>query len=406
MTGHYDVGLVLLSIFIAVIAAFVTIDLASRVSSATSGNTAKFWLVGGAISMGIGIWAMHFVGMLAFTLPIPMSYDIWITLTSLLVAMLTSGLALYSLSLDQLKSRGLIIAGTLMGVGIATMHYTGMEAMRMRPSIVYAPGWVIVSVAVAVCASISGLWISFHLRSEQVFTGLGKKAAGALVMGLAISAMHYSGMQAASFADGSICTTNQTAFDTVMMATIVSALAISFLMLSLLMSAFVVMPRTIRGRIVLLVAGCMVPVSLMAIAVVGHDYYRGKDYLINSSIFAARSAIATVDKDLMTIEAALLTLATSHLLTHDNLDKFNAQAMQVAANLPVDAITLTDIDGRLLIDTRHPNLQASAASDTSIHLQRLLDIGKPVISDLFVPPDGRPQVKVVLPMHQNGTLVY
>ncbi|MES2830640.1 MAG: diguanylate cyclase [Pseudomonadota bacterium] len=407
MTGHYDSGLVFFSIFIAVIASFVTIDLSSRVAATRGSNAANYWLVGGSISMGMGIWAMHFVGMLAFSLPIAISYDVWITLASLLVAIVASGLALYTLSLDRLEMRWLLISGTLMGIGIASMHYLGMEAMRMRPSIVFDPGLVAISILIAIGASIIALWIAFQLRIENIFSGFGKKCAGALVMGLAISGMHYTGMKAASFAAGSICTTGAAAVDNVTLAGIVSASAMLFLLLSLLVSAYVVMPRTIRGKIALLVVGSMLPVLLLAITVVSYDYHRGKTFLVSSSILSARAAIAEVDKKLITIETSLLTLATSRLLTPDNLGKFNQQAIQAAASLNVDAITLSDADGQMLIDTRQPDLWTTASGENTIKLQRLFEIGKPVIFNLFVPPaNGRPQIKVVVPMRQDGKIIY
>lgn len=407
MSGHYDQGLVFFSIFIAVIASFVTIDLSSRVATARGSSSAKYWLVGGSISMGMGIWAMHFVGMLAFSLPIAMSYDLWITLASLLVAIAASGLALYTLSFDRLEVHWLLISGTLMGIGIASMHYLGMAAMRMRPSIVFDPSLVTISIIIAIGASITALWIAFQLRIENIFSGFGKKCAGALVMGFAISGMHYTGMEAASFAAGSICTTGAAAIDNLTLAGIVSASAMLFLLLSLLVSACVVMPRTIRGRIALLAVGSMLPVMLLAIAVVSYDYHRGKKFLTSLSIISARAAIADVDKNMVTVETSLLTLATSRLLTPDNLEKFNQQAIQAAANLNIDAITLSNADGQMLIDTRQPDLWTKAYGENTIKLQRLFQVGKPVISDLFVSsPNDRPQIKVVVPMRQDGKIVY
>jgi diguanylate cyclase (GGDEF)-like protein len=407
MTGHYDSGLVIFSILIAFSASFVTIDLASRLTAARGSGTAIYWLLGGATSMGIGIWAMHFVGMLAFTLPIPMSYDLSFTLGSLLVAILASGSALDTLRLDSLQLRRLLIAGTMMGAGIASMHYLGMEAMRMRPRIVYDPGIVTLSVVIAIAASIGALWIAFQLRFENMYSGLGKKCAGALVMGLAISGMHYTGMKAASFPMGSICTANTDAIDHVTLAGIVAALALTFLMSSLVMSVFVVLPRTIRGRIVLLIAGCMVPVTLMAMAIVGHDYYRGKDFLVGSSIFAARAAMGNIDKMLENVETGLLTLAESHNLAQDNMPLFNRRMTQAAIGMNVDAITLSDSVGHILLDTRQPTLSMPTPSDNPILAQRIFDIGKPEISDLFIPEkNGRPQITVQVPVRQNGAIIY
>src|SRR5688572_14325144 len=125
MTGTYDIWLVSLSYVVAALAAYVALTLASRVS-ASRGRGATYWLMGGAISMGTGIWSMHFIGMLAFHLPIPVSYDMSITLLSMLIAVLVSGFALFTINRHSLTVRRLLISGALMGGGIAAMHYTGM----------------------------------------------------------------------------------------------------------------------------------------------------------------------------------------------------------------------------------------------------------------------------------------
>ena len=104
MEGTYDHWLVILSIAVAVVASYVALDLASRVT-ASAGRTARYWLLGGAVSMGMGIWSMHFIGMLAFRLPIPMSYNGPITALSLLIAMVVSGFALYTVSRESLLLR-------------------------------------------------------------------------------------------------------------------------------------------------------------------------------------------------------------------------------------------------------------------------------------------------------------
>lgn len=133
MTGSYDIWLVILSVVVASIASYVALDLASRVVASTTIRAKRYWLVGGSLSMGVGIWSMHFVGMLAFRLPIPMSYDVPITRLSLLIAVLVSGFALFTVSQGVLGTRRLLRGGCLMGGGIAAMHYTGMAAMQMLP---------------------------------------------------------------------------------------------------------------------------------------------------------------------------------------------------------------------------------------------------------------------------------
>jgi hypothetical protein len=139
MVGTYSPGLVFLSIIVAIFASYVALDLASRVVASQNSKTARYWLFGGAISMGTGIWSMHFIGMLALRLPIPMSYDVEITLASLAIAVTVSGFALRTVSGGGMNHGRLLIAGMLMGLGIAAMHYVGMAAMQMAPPIHYDP---------------------------------------------------------------------------------------------------------------------------------------------------------------------------------------------------------------------------------------------------------------------------
>ncbi len=138
MTSSYDVNLVLLSILVAMAASYSALDLAGRVT-ANSGRAAQQWLLGGALVMGGGIWAMHFIGMLAYELPIKMAYDDGLTLLSMLIAMLTSGFALKWVSGSHLDLSRLLVGGVVMGAGISGMHYTGMAAMQMQPPIQYDP---------------------------------------------------------------------------------------------------------------------------------------------------------------------------------------------------------------------------------------------------------------------------
>src|SRR6185295_3515266 len=119
MVGMYDTGLVILSVVVAALASYVALDLASRISASLGSNAAKYWLAGGALSMGTGIWSMHFIGMLAYRLPIPMSYDVPTTLFSLAIAVGISGYALHTVSSGALGAGRLLGAALLMGLGIA-----------------------------------------------------------------------------------------------------------------------------------------------------------------------------------------------------------------------------------------------------------------------------------------------
>lgn len=203
LVGSYDGWLVIASLLMAMLASYTALDMAGRVATA-QGRAARWWLAGGSAAMGIGIWSMHFLGMLAFRLPISMGYDPWITLFSLVIATASSAFALCIVCQDELSWTRLSLSALLMGAGVCAMHYTGMAAMRMTPAIQYDPILFTLSVIVAVLASGAALWIAFHLRQRSSHVRL-LQAGAAVVMGLAIAGMHYTGMAAARFPVHSTC---------------------------------------------------------------------------------------------------------------------------------------------------------------------------------------------------------
>src|SRR5437899_4786349 len=152
MAVTYNLWLVALSYLIAVVASFTALDLGSRVTL-TTGRAAKVWLIGGAMAMGIGIWSMHFVGMLAFHLGVPLAYDVPITLVSVVPAIATSALALAAIRSGNAGWRVVTGSALLMGSGICAMHYTGMAAIKMEPAFEYNDGLVAASALIAVGAS-------------------------------------------------------------------------------------------------------------------------------------------------------------------------------------------------------------------------------------------------------------
>ncbi len=197
LIGSYNYALVALSVLIAMFASYAALDLASRVTAA-GGWTRAVWLLGGAGAMGTGIWSMHYIGMLAFILPIPVAYHWPTVLLSLLAAILASVIALYVVSRPKMGVSRAVAGSVLMGAGIASMHYIGMAAMRLPAICQFNSFLVVLSVMLAVLISLAALWITFHFRDEK--TGIGwEKLAGAVVMGAAIPVMHYTGMAAASF---------------------------------------------------------------------------------------------------------------------------------------------------------------------------------------------------------------
>jgi NO-binding membrane sensor protein with MHYT domain/two-component sensor histidine kinase len=237
MVGTYDYWLVLLSVVVAITASYVALDLASRVAAWQGRKSRPYWLAGGAISMGTGIWSMHFVGMLAFHLPIPVSYDIPITLLSLLIAIVAAGFALFWVSFGPLGVDRLVAGGLLMGAAITSMHYTGMAAMRMEPPIQYQPFLFGLSILIAVAASVTALWSAFRLRMETMTAAFWKKAGSAFVMGTAIYGMHYAGMAAAAFAPDSVCTVDPQHISNVGLAGTLGGFTLLFLAATPLVSA-------------------------------------------------------------------------------------------------------------------------------------------------------------------------
>jgi diguanylate cyclase (GGDEF)-like protein len=239
MTGSYDLKLVALSLVVAAIASYTALDLAGRVS-ATRGRASWIWLVAGALAMGTGIWSMHFIGMLAFSLPpLKLAYDLPITLLSMLAAVVVSGMALAVVRRPAPTASNLSAGATLMGVGICVMHYTGMAAMRMSPPIEYHPPLFIASVFIAIVASLAALWIAFQLRQKYSALAIAAKLGSALVMGLAITGMHYTGMAAAQFAPGSVCLAADATggMDTTTLAVAIGVVTILILLATLSISA-------------------------------------------------------------------------------------------------------------------------------------------------------------------------
>jgi diguanylate cyclase (GGDEF)-like protein len=203
LTGSYSSSLVLISLCVAILASYTALDLTGRIATA-KGRAAYLWMGGGALAMGIGVWSMHFIGMLAFSLPIDLGYDLALTAFSLLIAVLSSGFALWLVSQPSLPCLQLGFGALIMGAGIACMHYTGMAALRMLPGIDYDPTLFGASLLIAVGASAAALWIAFRLRKHTPYVRQIRGLA-AVVMGFAIVGMHYTGMAAANFPEGSFC---------------------------------------------------------------------------------------------------------------------------------------------------------------------------------------------------------
>jgi diguanylate cyclase (GGDEF)-like protein/PAS domain S-box-containing protein len=233
MICTYDYWLVGLSVVLAMFSAYAALDLAGRVTAAR-GWVRSVWLASGAAAMGLGIWAMHYIGMLALNLPVPVLYDYPTVVLSLLAAIGSSAVALFTVSRERMGAPNLIAGSLVMGGGIAAMHYIGMAAMRLPAMMAYRWDRVVLSVVLAIGISLVALTLSFRVRQEQRTSV--RKVISALVMGSAIPLMHYTGMSAVQFRASSVSFDTSHAVQTSLLgAGVISST--SFFVLSLAIAA-------------------------------------------------------------------------------------------------------------------------------------------------------------------------
>ena len=193
VAGFHDPALVAFSVAVAILASFTALNLASRLLVAEQAMR-FWWLAAAAWALGGGIWSMHFIGMLAFTMPMRVSYDLSLTLLSLFLSVIVVGVGLYIVRRDGTGPRALIGSGVFAGLGIVAMHYTGMAGMQMpRVVVTYDPALFAGSIVIALTAATAAFWLAFRTRRTR------ERVLASLVMGFAIAGMHYTGMAAAEF---------------------------------------------------------------------------------------------------------------------------------------------------------------------------------------------------------------
>lgn len=234
LVSQYNQILVVISFIVAILAAYTALNMAARVAG-SQGVAARVWLAGGGVSMGIGVWAMHFIGMLAMDLSMSMSYNATLTVLSMIIAISSSMFALWLVSGEQLHLRRLLPGAVVMGTGIVAMHYTGMAALEVTPGIVWDKTWMAISVGIALAASLAALWLTFRLRQEAARMALMRLGA-AITMGIAIAGMHYAGMEAAQFPMSTMV--HHHGLNGSWLAILVSVVALAILGITLLVSMF------------------------------------------------------------------------------------------------------------------------------------------------------------------------
>lgn len=197
METQFNPLLVTVSILVAIFASYVALNLAYN-GTLASGRKQVWWLSAGALAMGMGIWSMHFVGMLAFEMPgMAMAYDVPLMVVSVVVAIGASALAFYITSRSEVTTKSIVFGGAAMAVAIAGMHYIGMYSMRMEAVIEWNYFLVFISIVIALVASWGALWMLIRMRHQAAH--FSEIIIASIVMGFAVSGMHYTGMYAAKF---------------------------------------------------------------------------------------------------------------------------------------------------------------------------------------------------------------
>ncbi len=202
MQIDWDVSLVILSVLIAVFGSFTALTHAQRMQESND-RAGKYWLWAGGVTLGIAIWAMHFVGMLAMQLPVRPSYDLSLTLVSVLPAIVSAIIGFYLVQNDEIRPISIIKGGFAMGVGISVMHYIGMLAFKISPTTSFSPFSIALSILTAIIASI-GVLLILKIRKRTIADSISYQMGSAIIMGSAIAGMHYASMIDLSIAEDSI----------------------------------------------------------------------------------------------------------------------------------------------------------------------------------------------------------
>lgn len=199
--GYYNLHIVSLSYMVAFLGCYVTLDLTGRLLDTPSIKNKEYWILACSILMGCSIWSMHFIGMLAYIMPMSITYDPWWTGFSLLIAIIGSIVAFYFIKSEKGSILKFTLSGIFMGLCIASMHYTGMQAMEgvNMPMMLYIPWIFLLSIVIAIVVSIAAIWILIQSSQGSMHHQFQLKIFSALIMAAAICSMHYTGMAAVIF---------------------------------------------------------------------------------------------------------------------------------------------------------------------------------------------------------------
>lgn len=196
--GHHHFGLVVLSLLMAILAAYTSLSHVELIKHISKPWQRRIWHTVGSFAMGLGVWAMHFTGMISYKLPFDVSYSPSITAISVIPAIIAAAIMLQLLKKSPLSFQSILLGGVLMGAGIGAMHYTGMAALQAEPEMRYMPLWfassIVVAVILASIAITTKQVVKPYVSNDQTVNLL-----SAVVMGVAISGMHYTAMHATLF---------------------------------------------------------------------------------------------------------------------------------------------------------------------------------------------------------------
>lgn len=405
MLGTYNPLLVALSVVIAIFTSWTGLAL-SRPAWESAGNGQRsHWLFVSALTLGTGVWTMHFVGMLAFSLPISVSYDIPVTISSLLVAVLTAAGALL-LAQRGPQKRWLLAGGAVLGLGISAMHYLGMLALNVTPAIRFDQGTALIAIAVAILDSTLALAaVSRGIISSRASAQ--RRLVASVILGSAIAGMHYLGMASANFAAGSVCTTSPMSFDNVTLAATVAAFAVLVIGAVLVVLTLQTGRHSSRFALMLLTTSSIAPMLLLTLLYVFNDYQQDTARAVRETIEQARSVARTVDAEMSGVEGGLRALATSPSLQTGDLAGFYRQAVQVLESLGATNVYLVGPDGTQLMNTLRPYGDPLPSIYNPEAFEQIFKRRQSLVSDLVQGVLQRaPVVTIVVPVRRNAEVAY
>jgi diguanylate cyclase (GGDEF)-like protein/PAS domain S-box-containing protein len=246
LASNHISWLCLVAVLLAILAAWVLLPVTHRFHSPDQGHRLS-WLVAGSVGMGTGIWAMHFTGMLAFVLPVPVSYDPLLTSLSIMPAVLASGCCIYLFKPGELSVLRLHGCGLILAAATVTMHFIGMEAIIVAADMYYVPSYFILSAIAAYLLAVIGLYARVKLARKQHFPAVLATAIGSVILGLAVSSMHFLAMHATYFQANAATVISAAA--ALPVGLIVSIISITLLLFSLIFFGSVV-DRHLQGMAV------------------------------------------------------------------------------------------------------------------------------------------------------------